>query len=222
MVRQTAIAVAAVALTACGHASDTVRDWGFGGNLGTTGVGAEIKTAADKRLMLRGQINVASFDAGLELDDIDYDGRVDADTVAAFADIAPFENGFVISGGAYVGQKALDLEATPTANVEIGGTSFTPEQVGTLTTRTEFRRVAPYIGIGYDTFLRGRSDWSFNARAGVMFAGSGDVSLVSANGTLSNNPILQDELRNEIRQIEEDIEQYKYYPVISVGVTRRF
>ncbi len=96
------------------------------------------------------------------------------------------------------------------------------KQVGRLTADAEFDRVAPDVGIGYDAYLNPRRTWSLNARAGVMFAGSADVTLRSADGLLSSDPLLMQELRNEVQEIEDDIEDYKYYPVVSVGVTRRF
>ena len=216
---KTAMAVGTAALLgACNHGSGV----GFGGTLGTTGVGAEVKYTPDSRLMLRGSYQVLNFESTLDIDDIEYDGDVDADTFGGFVDLAPFGNGFIVSGGAYVGDKVVDLVATPSSNVEIGGMDFTPEQVGTLDARAEFDNVAPYLGIGYDGYLNPRREWSFNARAGVLFAGSADVSLLSVNGEFSDNPLFVQELRREVEQIEEDIEDYKYYPVVTVGVTRRF
>jgi len=190
--------------------------------VGTTGATVEGKFAPNNTVALRGNFNFLDVTVDEEFDDIDYDGDFEATTFGGFVDVAPFQNGFVLSGGAYVGDKTLDLDATPTTNVEIGGQIFTPAEVGTLTGQAKLDSFAPYAGIGYDGFIAGSKAWSFNARAGVMFTGSPNVDLVSANGTLSGNPVLRQELEAEIAAIEEDAEDYKYYPVLTIGVARRF
>lgn len=202
--------------------ADKSSKFAVGLGVGTTGGTVEGKFAPNNTVALRGNFNFLNFSVDEEFDDIDYEGDFDATTIGGFVDVAPFQNGFILSGGAFIGDKTLDLDATPATNVEIGGQVFSPTEVGTLTGQAELNSFAPYAGIGYDSFIAGSSDWSFNARAGVMFTGSPEVDLISANGTLSNNPLLRQELEAEIAAIEEEADDYKYYPVISIGVARRF
>lgn len=210
------------------HASDlnaksnNTGKFALGLGVGTTGGTVEGKYALSDTLAVRGNINLLKVSVDDEYDDVDYDAEFDATTFGGFVDFAPFKNGFVLSGGAYLGDKVLDLDATPANSVEIGGQTFTPEEVGTLTGRAELNNFAPYAGIGYDGFMGGSKNWSFNARAGVMFTGSPDVDLVSANGTLSGDARLQNEINAEIQAIEDDADEFKYYPVLTLGVARRF
>lgn len=203
-------------------ASSQTGRFGVGLSAGTTGATIEAKYAPSEAFMLRGNFNYLDFSRDEEFDGIDYEGDLNVSTFGGFADIAPFRNGFVISGGAYFGDKTLDLVATPNGNVEIGGQTFTPAEVGTLTGEAKLKNFAPYAGIGYDSFMSGSSNWSFNARAGVMFTGSPEAELISANGTLSGNPLLLNELELEVQALEDDAEDFKYYPVVTVGVARRF
>ena len=202
--------------------SSNASKFGVGLGVGTTGATVEAKFAPNDTVALRGSFNYLSFSIDEEFDDIDYDGDFDATTFGGFVDVAPFKNGFVLSGGAFLGDKTLDFDATPTGSVEIGVQIFSPSEVGTLTGKAELASFAPYAGLGYDGFIAGSKDWSFNARAGVMFTGSPDVELVSANGSLSSNAILRQELDAEIEAIEDDADDYKYYPVVTIGLTRRF
>ena len=202
--------------------SDQGSKFGVGLGVGTTGATVEAKFAPNDLVGLRGSFNFLSINVDEEYDDIDYEGDFDATTFGGFVDVAPFKNGFVLSGGAFVGDKTLDLDATPSVNVEVGDQVFTPSQIGTLTGEANLESFAPYAGIGYDSFIAGSSDWSFNARAGVMFTGSPKVDLISTNGTLSSSDLLRQELEAEIAAIEEDADDYKYYPVITLGVARRF
>ncbi|MGB6231194.1 MAG: hypothetical protein WBF53_13820 [Litorimonas sp.] len=210
------------ALLAFSPATALATDFGIGIAGGTTGGSIEAKVGVNDRIMLRGGYNYIEFSGDLETNGIDYDGDFELSNAGAFVDIAPFGNAFILSGGAYIGPKEADLVATPAGNVRIGGMEFTPAEVGSLFGSVEFNDFAPYVGIGYDSFLTASGNWSFSARAGVMFTGSADVELTSANGLLSQDPVLLAEIRDEVLQIEEDAEDYKYYPVLRVGVTRRF
>lgn len=197
---------------------------GVGVSGGTTGLSAEVKAnpLPTSRLLLRGAYNFAEFSGDIESDGIEYDGDFTLSNVGAFADLAPFGGPFYLSGGAYIGDKSADLIATPATDVVIGGTTFTPAQVGSLIGTAEFNDVAPYVGVAFDNFANSIGGWSFNARAGVMFVGSADVNLTSANGLLSSDPVLLNELIQEIESIEQDAADYKYYPVVTIGIARRF
>lgn len=202
----------------------TLPGAGIGATAGTTGLGAEVKVnpLPTGHVLLRGGLNYAQFSGDVESDGIDYDGDFTLANASAIADFSPFGGLLYISGGAYVGDKSADLTATPLTDVVIGGTSFTPAEVGSLTGSAEFNDVAPYLGIAFDNFTNSIAGWSFNARAGVMFVGSADVNLTSSDGLLSSDPALLQELREEIESIEEDAEDYKYFPVVTLGITRRF
>lgn len=219
--RLTAMAsLCAVISTAC----VSMPGVGVGVTGGTTGLAAEVKAnpLPSSRLLLRGSYNFAEFSGDIESDGVEYDGDFTLSNFGAFADVAPFGGPFYISGGAYIGEKGADLVATPATDVNIGGMTFTPAQVGSLLGTAEFNDVAPYAGIAFDNFANSIGGWSFNARAGVMFVGSAEVNLTSADGLLSSDPVLLSELREEIESIEEDAEDYKYFPVLTIGVTRRF
>ena len=197
---------------------------GVGVTGGTTGVAAEVKAnpLPSSMLLVRGSYNFAEFSGDIESDGIQYDGDFTLSNLGAFADFAPFGGPFYLSGGAYVGDQSADLVATPASDVVIGGTSFTPAEVGSLIGKAEFNDVAPYVGVAFDNFANSIGGWSFNARAGVMFVGSAEVDLTSANGLLSSDPALLTELRQEIESIEDDAADYKYFPVLTLGIARRF
>ena len=115
----------------------------------------------------------------------------------------------------------LDLDATPSGNVNIGDTDYTPAQVGTLSGDVEIDGIAPYIGIGWGDPMDRSKRWGFYCDFGVVFTDSPDVTL-SANGTLASDPAFQANLAKERNEIEDDLEPFKFYPVISLGVYYRF
>ena len=95
-------------------------------NAGTTGVGAEVQLSLGPVFVLRGGIDTLGYDFDEAYSDVDYSGRFDFDTVSGFVDLHPFLNGFLISGGVYVGDRVINLNARPNAPVDIGGATFTP------------------------------------------------------------------------------------------------
>ena len=189
---------------------------------GTTGVGAEVQFALGPIFVLRGAVDTLGYDLDETYDDVDYSGRFDFDTVGGFVDLHPFANGFFVSGGAYVGQRSIGLTATPSAPVRIGGQTFTPAQVGTLTGEIKLKDVAPFAGLGFDNTFTRTSRWGFRALAGVAWSDKPEVGLSASGGTLSNDPTFRARLADEARAIQSDVENYGFYPIVQLGLNYKF
>ena len=191
-------------------------------NTGTTGVGAEVQLSLGPVFVLRGGIDTLGYDFDETYSDVDYGGRFDFDTVSGFVDLHPFLNGFLISGGAYVGERNIRLDARPSAPVDIGGATYSPAQVGTLSGRIKLSETAPFVGIGYDDSFYREGTWGFRGMVGVAWSQEPEVGLSSSGGTLSNDPIFRARLEQEAREIQEDAEDKAFFPIVQVGLTARF
>ncbi len=196
-------------------------DIGLGVGAGTAGVSVEVKTSVAERFVLRGSYNYLDFEVDETFDEIDYNGDLNLSNFGGFLDAYPFGGGFNISGGALIGEKSVDIVATPSSNVDIGDMTFTPAEVGSLAGDVNLKDFAPYLGIGYDNFRQSRNI-SFNIRAGVMFTGSPEANLTSIGGSLSSSPELINEIQTEIQRLEDDADDFKYYPVFSIGLAKKF
>lgn len=196
-------------------------EFGVGAGVGTPGISIEGKAAVSENIVVRGSFSYLDYGLDEEIDGIEYDGDLKLSNFGGFVDFHPFANGFNVSGGAFVGDKTLDIEATPATNVDIGGQTFTPAEVGTLVGDVQVNDFAPYLGLGYDNFLTSEN-MSFNVRLGVMFTGSPEATLESAGGTLSSDPILRAEIEEEIQNLEDDADDFKLFPVVSVGFAKKF
>jgi hypothetical protein len=193
-----------------------------GVNLGTPGVGAELQLQLSDSLVLRGDVDWLSYSRDEGYSGVDYDGKLKSTTAGLFADWHPGGGAFLISAGAYFGERNLDLTATPTGNVTIGGQTFTPAQVGRIDGRAEMSSFQPFLGIGFDNTFSREGPWGFRALAGVAFSGEPDVNLTASGGTFSNDPTFQARLQQEEAEVREDVEAFRYYPVLQIGLTRRF
>lgn len=214
---------AVAALPACAAFAQEGRSrFAVGAQLGTPGAGLQAQYAVNDYIVLRGSYDVLQWDADDTYDDIDYKADIDFQSPGAFVDLHPFGNGFFVSGGAYFGERVVDLRSDPDEDVELGGFTFTPEQVGRLTGRIDLESTAPFLGVGYDnTFTRGGA-WGFRVLAGAAFGDAPQVRLSASGGTLSDTPLFQEILADEERDIQEEADDYKVLPIVQIGLSYRF
>ena len=226
MINKHHLAIAAVALLPVLASTPANADnkYAVGAQVGTDGYGIEGQYSLTERLAIRGGYHDLSF--GIDDEDYDgitYNGDLEFKNMAAFLDYHPFNNGLFFSGGAYFGDKSVALSAVPTGTVVVGSTSVTSVETGTLNSRVSLADTAPYLGFGFDNgVFGGDSPLAFHASVGVMFTDTPDVSLTSVGGTLSTDPTFLAELAQEAQNLQDDISDFEYYPVVKVGLTLRF
>lgn len=172
-----------------------------GAQVGTPGLGANIQFALNDMVVLRGGYDVLQWDRDDSYQDVDYNAEIDFKSPGAFVDLHPFRNSFFVSGGAYFGERGVDLDATPTRDVRIGGVTFTPAQVGRLDGRIDLEDTAPFAGIGFDNTITRGGRLGFRFTAGAVFGDAPVVNLQASGGTFSDNPIFQERLRQEEAEI---------------------
>ena len=206
---------------AAGTASAEER-LGIGVQLGTAGAGAELQYKISNYATARVGWSYLDFSADRTIDGIRYDGDIEFKSYAFLADYHPFANGFHLTGGVYWSPREVRLDAAPTGPVEIGDLVFTPEQVGRLEGRADWREVAPYIGLGYKNTFTKEGRIGFQASIGVAAIGSPDVALAAVGGLLASDPSLQTELDREAESIKDDLDDVPVHPIISIGLNYRF
>ncbi|ANB01867.1 hypothetical protein [Ectothiorhodospira sp. BSL-9] len=210
-----AVVVMSVGLLTAGGAAQA-GSFALGAKVGTTGLGLEGTYGLRENVNLRGGLYGFTYSTDVEETDVDYDADLKLRSAALLADWHPFNGGFRLSAGAYYNGNELTGKAQ--GELDIGDDG--PYQ-GSLDATIDWRSFAPYLGIGYGNAVQG-GRWSFAFDAGVMFTGSPDVSL---KGRV-NDPALQDEFDQDVRreqeELQDDLDDFKYYPVVSLGVTYRF
>ena len=216
--------IAAMALLACGLPAGVCAagagQWHLGVSAGTLGITPEIGYRFGEHAGLRFNSSFFDYDRSEEIDDIDYDGTLKLSSVGLMADWYPFGGSFRLSAGARANSNHIDLQAQPTANVEIGDEVYTPAQVGTLTGGVSFRDFAPALTLGWGGKL-GRG-FTMGFEAGVLLQGSPKVALASSGGLLANDPDFLVELERERASAEQDADDFKLWPVIQLHFAWRF
>ena len=197
---------------------------GLGPKIGTTGIGLDLTFGITRFLNLRGGFNYGSFTWSTGLGDVDYDMDIDLISVPLLLDIHPFANHFRISGGLYFqpGSKAT-IEGTPTTATQIGAHVYTPEVIGTLTGDIEVSGVfTPYLGIGFGNSVGEDQLLTFMVDFGVIFQ-SYDVSLSSDGaGMTTKLDTFRKDLVLEEENIQSDMDDFKFFPVLTFGIAYHF
>lgn len=208
-------------LVPAGRAGAAFDDWMIGFKTGSLGLGGEVRTNLAPDIHLRGSVQWFELGFGWEIDDIDYDVDLKLLNPMLALDWYPWGGDFRLSGGIVFNGSDVDVEARPARPIEIGERIYLPAEIGTLQGRAEFNDVAPYVGIGFgNPFLRG-GRWGLMSELGVAFIGSPNVRL-RATGPFADNPLLQEDLAREERELEDRLRRWRFYPVLSLTLYYRF
>ena len=191
------------------------------GRAGTLGLGGDVMIKLLPDLNLRLGVGAFDLDYEDEYSDIEYDFDLDLLTFPVTLDWYPFDDALHISAGVVFNETDATLDSQYADSVEIDGVTYTTEEVGVLSGDFSFDNVAPYIGIGWGNAFGKNGQWGILTDFGVAFIGSANVNL-SATGTVSANPDFQAALAREEDDIEDDLDGYKIYPVLSICLFFRF
>lgn len=196
----------------------------LGPKFGTTGIGLDLVFGVNPYLNLRGGFNYGSFTWGQKFGDVDYDMDVTMISVPLMLDLHPFGGHFRISGGIYIqpGTKA-DIDATPGESTQIGSHTYNPDTIGTLKGKIEVDGVfAPYLGIGFGNTVAEDQLLTFSLDIGVIFQ-SYDVSLDSDGaGMAATLDTFREDLKKEEDLLQKDVDDWKIYPVLTLGLAWHF
>lgn len=186
-------------------------------HVGSLGLGADVLVAVHRNVSVRAGANVFPFDVGITTSDVRYDLSLRSPTFLVTVDVSPGA-GFRLSGGLLAAANDFELAAELAEPIDIGGTTYTPQEIGALNAVFDTRNVAPYIGIGFGH--PGRKRVGFFLDLGVAFHGAPSVTAV-ATGPIASLPQFQQDLQQEIDEIQDDVDGFVVYPVASLGVAIR-
>lgn len=195
---------------------------GVTGKVGTTGVGGDVTVPlVSNWLNLRGGYNLIELRPSTTQGDISYKGDVHLESVPILLDIHPFHGGFRITGGVFYNRNEIDLESTVAPGTVVGGTAIGSTALldANISWSEDF---APYLGIGWgnaadDNTLDLPIAVGFSLDIGAFYQGSPDVTLTDRTATVS-----APNLALEAQQIENDLSDFKFFPVVTVGIHVRF
>ena len=216
-------------LAVSSQAEINLQDTSVGADIGTTGIGVtavkKIKGYEDK-WGVRVGYHQYSTNYDTTSDNTKYDFDLDLQDFQVMADYHPWNTSFKITFGAMYNGNDLTGKITPSGTtITIDGKSYSINQLGYVDTKVDFdNNIAPYIGIGWDTsFYKPNKSWGFTFNLGVAYTGSAKVSYTPHWGTdTTNRSEIVDKLEKARVSLQDDLDDYKYLPYISIGFNYKF
>jgi hypothetical protein len=195
------------------------QDHSIGVKAGLLGIGVEYGYSFSERIAVRGLLFGSSYSFGANESDIDYDFELNWDSLSVAVDLHPFTGPFRLSAGLMKNDNRLDARSTPANDIEIGGTIYTPAEIGSLSGAIGFDGTAPFFGLGWD-WSRSKH-FGFSLDLGVVKQGSPTVSL-RASGSLLGDPAFTADIDAEEAELRDALDNFDLAPFASVGWGFRF
>lgn len=194
---------------------------GLGVKGGTTGLGLDLTVGLTPALNVRAGGAFFSYSREFTRENVTYDGRAKLSTGMALVDIHPGGREFRVSAGAYYNGTRVEGESVG-GTVELNGVVYDVNAVGRVSGEAKGKRLCPYLGIGFGNAAREGARVRLALDLGVYYSGSPEVSLTATpvNPALVP-PDFERNLEAERRRVEDDVSSYRFYPVVSLGISFR-
>jgi hypothetical protein len=189
---------------------------GFGVFGGTLGLGGEAAIGVTDRFVVRGGYGFMPFEPSVTVSDLEV--TLDLPSSYHVGIDLYVNNALRFGGGVLFRTDDPSVKGTFQSPQEIGGTTFQPSEIGTLTGVFDARDRAPYLLLGFGRHTEPRVGLFIDL--GVVFVGEPDVVLGAEGGSLSaDTDPLKGALDREATDFEQDMKGYlKFWPFLNLGV----
>jgi hypothetical protein len=206
-------------------------------SVSTLGWGVQAARPLPHRSDIRGGFNFYTYNTSFTDDGADYAADVRLRSVNVQFDKYLLA-GFFASGGALVwnGNKGEGKVSVP------GGQSFSLGNVNYISdtaspihgdSAVTFQKFAPLLSLGYGN-LTSKGHFAYTVEAGVAFHGSPEATLSLAGNActstilglicqnVATNPSVQNDVAAQRQKINDDISDFKYYPILQFSLGYKF
>ncbi len=192
------------------------QDYAASLKIGTLGVNAEAVRSFGPQFNARIGFAALSLSNLSLISNNDYSSKGDLKLMSfsALGDWFPFESNFRLTAGIFINLNKTSVALTPKKTYYDGNIAYTPEKLGVLNADISFSKVDPYIGIGFGNPTSGETGLGFTLDFGTFYHGNPKASLSATKllePSAGQSPILEDNLK-----------WFKFYPVLSFGLTYKF
>ena len=207
---------------------------------GTLGLGVNAGLDISEKFAARGMFNTFGLDYEETESGNEYKGDLDLQSIGLVTDWHPFAGGFRVTGGLFLNNNEVSATATE-RDLDIGGTMYD----GEISMLLDFESIAPYFGAGWTSGPIGEPGFSFSVDAGLLYqstpriSGSGRLMGTGPQSSCSFSlstgghatltgcsgadfAALEDDLESEHAELSGELEDFEWYPVLSIGVSYRF
>lgn len=215
------------ATAAAGQPESERTKFAVGGTIGLSGIGVETTVDLSDSWNLRAGIDgIAGSLEEIKLDDVKYDTDFQGVSGSVFADLYPWKKSFRLSFGAIVSGGRADLEVSAENDeLKIGDNVYPADQVLFLGGRTTGSGIAPYFGVGWGNPVGRRKRWTITCDLGLTYRPSTHLILLGELDPSADEDMearFREDLRLERERLEDDLNDWRWFPVARVGFSWRF
>ncbi|MBT3293703.1 MAG: hypothetical protein HN919_00225 [Verrucomicrobia bacterium] len=214
---------------ATASASAAMGDVGLSVKVGTLGLGADLTVGLGEKTNVRLSANGVKY----TYDDYEFDedeaiidelvdtveATIDFFTVGALLDWHPGGGTFRLSGGVYYNANEGRLSASADDTVSINNEAF---KLQSLDGVVNFNTLSPYVGLGWGNAAQEDTRWHFSCDLGVLIQGSPDISIKATASDQELQDNLNAAIAEEIKEVDEDVDPFVLYPVVTLGLSYTF
>lgn len=194
------------------------KDYSVGMKIGTLGIGLELTKPIKSSLDLRLGINhIEAKVNNFRIGSIQYDIDASANSINAVLDWYPQQNNkFYFSGGVLLGDDNINPSPNPNftfRGIEVGKALDRYD----VNFKIDYANIAPYFSMGYSNKNSKKKGWYYAGDLGIAYLGKAKASFHIIDKTTNLPPAIipQIELDREIEKINNKLDDYKIWPILS-------
>jgi hypothetical protein len=200
---------------------------GITADIGTTGAGFHVVVPMETYLNGRFGANYFTHDFNKNSNGVDYAIKGKLQTYDILFDWYLREGSpFHLTGGVVYNGNRFNVAAQTSqlGNFTLNGHTYRSADIGIVDGSVDYRRAAPYLGIGWGNALKSNSAWSFNADLGAFFQGNPKLKLGNTGCTVGKAicDVVANDVAAERLGLQDDISSFKVYPVVRASLNYRF
>lgn len=190
----------------------------FGVKGGSAGIGGEISKSLTDKLSARLSGTFFSYATdGVYADDdpsIAYNVSGEVTSVGLLVDYFPFTKFLKLSAGVFYHDFLVNGDAAPNESYTIDKKTFAPERLGSLNVNMDYEsKIVPYAGLGFGNPVASGSRIKLNLEFGAMYTNSPRFDM-EGEGMIAPTA-------NYGQDFEDGMAEFKFYPVVNLGITFR-
>lgn len=208
------IMLLASTLTLAGSVHAVTTD--IGGGLGTLGGQITFSNTMSNEFALRLQLNTFKYSYEFRESGVTYEGDLKLASAGVLGDWHPWQNDFRFTFGAYYNGNQLDADAkAENGMIRINGVSYDVSTIGGLEADLEPEDFSPYLGLGFGGSI-GSSRFLYSFDLGVLYQGKPKIDLETTKTV--NNATLAANLEVQRKKLEDELNGFRWYPVVGLAV----
>lgn len=211
---------AALALATMSATAAADNDHGIYASVGTLGMNLGYKYGLNENVGFRVGVNSFQYSETIQDGDVDYKGDLELRSVELLADWHPFGNGFALTGGVLLNNNKFTGTARPNGGtLDIGDGNYAAGPNASAKATVELGDgVTPYVGFGYTVNPVSAKGLRFNFGLGVVF--QDPKAKVEVSGI--SGPNLEADRAQAERELQDELDALKNYPVLTLGLSYAF